>query len=310
VQRARQGSRGLVCAIAAAAAITAQESELQLLRSERLRLQQLIAAKDELLACKDLFRSKCDELKRSQQSSASERSKRLRASCAESSPLAKDDVLDLVFSFVGTGENLYCSINRRWRGRYLRYCALDRPSGDKKLVTSDAAAFITERRLQLAIDCGFSISTYKFTDWKRALLVSKHSLEPQQVMTLCRQHGVQWSEHLAHMAARAGNLRFLQWLRSSVCRWFDHEMLGNASEGGCVDMFVYLQCMLRATTWDDKSKTTMLSYTGWFGHAAAAEWLLAHGAAWPRSFFITVIGSDREAMTNWTQTWTVPQVQW
>jgi hypothetical protein len=285
-------------------AITAVEFELQLLRSERLRLQQLIAAKDELLACKDaLFRSKCDELKRSQQSTASERSKRLRASCAESSPLAKDDVLDLVFSFVGTGENLYCSINRRWRGRYLRYCALDRSSAEhKKLKTNDAAAFMTERRLQLAIDCGFSISTYKFSDWKRALLVSKHSLEPQQVMALCRKHGVQWSEHLTHMAARAGNLRFLQWLRSSGCRWLEHAMLANASEGGCVDMFVY--------SWDDKSKTTMLSYTGWFGHAAAAEWLLTRGAAWPKSFCFSVIGSDRKAMTTWMQTWTVPQVQW
>jgi hypothetical protein len=36
-------------------AITAEEFELQLLRSERLRLQQLIAAKDELLVCKALY---------------------------------------------------------------------------------------------------------------------------------------------------------------------------------------------------------------------------------------------------------------
>jgi hypothetical protein len=248
-------------------------------------------------------------VQRCQQSSALERSKRLRATRSSESPLAKDEILDSVFSFVGTGGHLYCSINRRWRGRYVRHCALDSSAGDKKLVTSDAAAFMTERRLQLTIDCGFSISTYKISDWKRGLLISKDSLEPQQVMALCRKHGVQWSEHLTHMALRAGNLRFLQWLHSKGCRWLEHAMLANASQGGCVDMFVYLQRTLRAATWDDKSKSLMLSYSGWFGHPAAAEWLLAHGAAWPKSFFIDVVGSDRSFYITWKQTWTVPQAQ-
>jgi hypothetical protein len=39
--------------------------------------------------------------------------------CVCTSPLDKDDVLDIVLSFVGRGEHLYVAgVNRRWRGKY------------------------------------------------------------------------------------------------------------------------------------------------------------------------------------------------
>jgi hypothetical protein len=87
-------------------------------------------------------------------SAAAECSKRQRLLHDSSeSPLDQDEVLDLVFWFVGGGEHLYVSaVSRRWKGRYLGHCVKNSTStlGSKtegKFATRHRSVLMTESRL-------------------------------------------------------------------------------------------------------------------------------------------------------------------
>jgi hypothetical protein len=117
------------------AALLAENSQLQ--KQLTAAIEQASDLKDKLLACKDQLLAAKDEnmglriklLKYccinggdgavdSQQCLTSSRSVQIAA------PLDKDEVLDNVFGYVGGGDHLYVGgVSRRWRGRYMQFCA-------------------------------------------------------------------------------------------------------------------------------------------------------------------------------------------
>jgi hypothetical protein len=73
----------------------------------------------------------------------------------------------------------------------MQYRALNSSSDDdKKFVTRQRNVLMSASRLQLAISSGCKVSGWTFEGWLHAEFVCKDSLEPQQVMTLLRVHGV------------------------------------------------------------------------------------------------------------------------
>jgi hypothetical protein len=300
-----------------------QTAQMDALRAENARLQELVsvkdqllmskdqllsskeaqlATKDELLAAKDqlLLASKeaaartAEELQQYQSSDhhSDERVKRpprlqssCSCSCEKTSPLDKDEVLDQVFSFVGGGDHLYAAaVSRRWRGRYLLYCGLTGTSKyNKKLVTTHRSAVLTESRLQIALASGVSAEKWDMSNPAYAELICKRSTEPQKVMALLRLHGVLWAGTLCTYAAFHGKLLLLQWLHISSCPWEQTNVLYSASRSGNVAMLEWL-LTVTTTPWAGSVKQGMLALATWFNKLAVAQWLRAHGAAWPTKF--------------------------
>jgi hypothetical protein len=217
--------------------------------------------------------------------------------------LDRDDVLSYVFSFVGGGDHLYISgVSRRWRGRYLQYCAQTSTSQlDGKLMTRHRSVVMTESRLQLALSSGLTKTSWTFSERSRAELICKHSLEPEKVMTLLRVHGVPWSTELCRGAALFNKLALLQWLRAHSCPWEEKWALLNASVNGSVTM---LEWLLTVTApWSSKPKQDMLHSAASYNGLAVTQWLVAHGADWPESF--SVVGAQTVH-----KCWSIPAVAW
>jgi hypothetical protein len=231
-------------------------SKVEMIASKNAQL----SSKDEVTACKEALLSRsAKELQQYQNSTASKKSaaagddrpdaeqpcskrQRLHSSSSsnvkEASALDKDEVLDHVYGFVGGGDHLYVGgVSRRWRGRYMQYCAQNCSSDyDKKLVTKQRNVLMSASRLQLALISGLAVANWTFQKWSRAELVCQYSLEPQQVMTLLRVHGVRWSSTLCDVAAKQSKLALLQWLHTSSCPLEVPNVLMTASRGGSVAM--------------------------------------------------------------------------
>jgi hypothetical protein len=297
--------------------------ELEALRADNARLNELLAVKDqltithltgskaELLACKDeLLASRTAELQRCQEllkgkavsvvghASSSKRQRSQDSSSTAESPLDRDDILDYVFSFVGGGDHLYIGgVSRNWRGRYLRHCVQTSKSElDGKLVTRHRSVVTTESRLQLALNCGLTLEDWRFDNVFKARLIYIHSLEPEKVVTLLRVHDVPWSTKLCHGAARYNKLVLLQWLHSHSCPWDERNVLQYASRHGSLAMLEWL--LITTPSWSADFKKVMLAEAGCRNELAVVKWLRARGADWPRTFTMT------------RKCWNVPAVQW
>jgi hypothetical protein len=272
----------------------------------------VIASKAEVIPCKEslLLRS-AEELQQYKESAASRkptaagsdmqhavqpRSKRqrVRSSSAVASPLNKNEVIDQVFSFVGGGDHLYVGgVSRRWRGRYMQYCAKNTSCAyDKKFCTRQRSVLMTARRLLLAISSGLAVADWIFSRWSQAELVCKFSLEPQQVITVLRLHGVPWSTALCDVAAEHNKLSLLQWLHASSCLWADFSLLMRASRGGSVALLKWLLTV--TAPWLADYMKCMLERAGWGDHLAAAKWLRTQDVDWPSRFVgvYSYAGSD------------------
>eukprot|EP00953_Heterococcus_sp_UTEX-ZZ885_P003347 2338-Heterococcus_DN1.PRE.2 len=214
------------------------------------------------------------------------------------SPLDKDEVLDQIFGFVGGGDHLYVGgVSRRWGGRYMQYCAQNSsPSYNEKCVTRQRSLLMSESRLQLAIRSGCEVSRLTFEGWLHAEFVCKDSLEPQQVLTILRLHGVPWSSTLCAVAARYCKLSLLQWLHASSCPWHKAGVLRHASRGGSVAVLEWLQTV--TAPWSVDLKNSMLDRAAWNNHLAAAKWLLAQGAVCGQRHFLWAISSG-SGWLNW-----------
>jgi hypothetical protein len=222
------------------------------------------------------------------------------------SPLDKDEILDHILGFVGGGDHLYIGgVSRRWRGRYMQYCAQNSSSDyDTKFVTRHRSVLMSASRLQLAINNSLKESSWTFDKWSHAELMCKHSLEPQQVMTLLRLHGVPWSTKLCDVAIRYCKLSLLQWLHANSCPWHELDVLMRASRVGCLEV---LEWLLAVTPhWSADVRNNMLNRAGWSDSPAAVKWLVAQGAEWPEAF----IGSYVYHGTTIHQCWSLSAVQW
>jgi hypothetical protein len=155
------------------AAMESQSEDLSRLRAEAASLKQLLTSKDvqmasaaaskaASLACKDeLLASRTAELQRCREKLVQHRAAGFDAAAGDSgkrqrldyrspaeSPLERDDILDYVFSLVGGGDHLYTGgVCRRWRGRYMQYCAKHKSKHKKKFVTRQRSLLMTESRL-------------------------------------------------------------------------------------------------------------------------------------------------------------------
>jgi hypothetical protein len=249
---------------------------------------EIIASKVEVIACNEALLSRtAEELQQYKGSASASKpaaaaatdekhdaeqpcSKRQRVHNSSSSssfeiasPLDRDEILDHIFGYVGGGDHLYVGgVNRHWRGRYMQYCAQNsRSAYAKKFCTRHRSVLMSASRLQLAIKGGLAVARWTFRKWSRAELVCKHSLEPQQVMTILRVHGVHWCTSLSAAAAFDSKLSLLQWLHSISCPWQHDKVLRSASRGGSVAM---LECLLTMTApWSADLKTEMLERAGW-----------------------------------------------
>eukprot|EP00953_Heterococcus_sp_UTEX-ZZ885_P034768 17986-Heterococcus_DN1.PRE.1 len=145
----------------------------------------------------------------------------------------EDDVLRLVFSFVGCDQYLYLCINRRWKDAYTRvYCeaaaateekadmdnwywALDdrgeacylphRPS-KATTATSYASAFASLSRLQMACAFDLQLST------NAALPKAAGTSADKQTLLWAKQNGLPWVSAVCEGAALEGRLDMLYWL--------------------------------------------------------------------------------------------------
>jgi hypothetical protein len=275
----------------------------QLLISKDAQLaskDEVIASKVEVIACKEAVLSRtAEELQQYKSSAASSKPvaaggdridaeqpcrKRQRVHNSSSSfevasPLDKDEILDHVFRYVGGGDHLYVGgVSRRWRGRYMQYCAeVSSSKRVKKLLTGQRNVLISASRLQLALSSGLAVAGWTFDPWScDAELECTRSLEPQQVLTL------------------------LQWLHSSSCPWGENSVLMNASRGGSVAMLEWLQTV--TAPWSADSKTRMLTRAASTSSLAAAKWLRAQGAEWP--------SKSGKSEGHRSPRWSLAAVQW
>eukprot|EP00953_Heterococcus_sp_UTEX-ZZ885_P003354 2338-Heterococcus_DN1.PRE.9 len=245
----------------------------------------LLALKDEVMVLKSKLLEQCSMNK--DDAAPSQRKRQCVAgssSIGVSAVLDKDEILDQILSHVGGGDHLYVAgVNRRWRGRYMQYCAQSTSSEQyKKFVTRYRNTIITESRLLHAKLNGFRITDLVITQDKYADLVCRHSLEPEQVITILRLHGVLWDNVICRDAAFYGRLGLLQWLRRSDCQWDVHDVLFNASRCGSVPMLQWLVGVTKP--WPESTKAEMLVNAASCDKLAAAQWLRARGAAWPDAF--------------------------
>jgi hypothetical protein len=225
----------------------------------------------------------------------------------QSSPLDKDELLDEIFGYVGRGDHLFVAgVSRRWRGRYLQYCA-DRstPEHDLKFVTRYRGAIISESRLQHAKHRGLRIADIDVTQQKYATLICRYSLEPQQVLTVLRLHGLPWNTVICRTAAFYGKLDLLQWLHSNDCPWVLAAVLSNACRNAHMATLQWLATVTEP--WSDSTKSEMLKSAASCNHLALAKWVKAKGAAWPKNFSSNY--TSETAITS-KQSWSVSAVQW
>jgi hypothetical protein len=107
--------------------------------------------------------------------------------------LARNEVLDTVFSFVGIGEyQCVAGVCRNWRGRFKSFCNKTPTRWSKRILsphTSYSSIEATAARLQLTLDNGPTIDRSDI-NWHCSIV--NHSLEPVQVWHLARLHGMQW----------------------------------------------------------------------------------------------------------------------
>jgi arginine repressor len=288
---------------------------------------EIITLKDEVIACKEAVLSRTiEELQQLKSVSSSKpaaaadnehdtqqpNSKRQRmcdfssgsssssSSFEVASPLDKDEILDHVIGYVGGGDHLYIGgVNRKWRGRYMQYCAQNSSSKyDKKFVTRQLSMTMLASRLQLAVSSGCKVSRWTFEKWSHAELVRKYSIEPQQVLTVLRLHGVPWSTTLCEVAAFNCKLSLLQWLHASSCSWKEPAVFAQASRGGSVAMLEWLLTVTAPRSGD--LKNMMLTRAGWSNNLEAAKWLLAQGAEWPEAFTGDYISSGATVQQCWS----------
>jgi hypothetical protein len=314
--------------------------ELSRLRAERTSLLQLVAVKDQLLAskdaqlstvvaCKDEVIASKDELLACRAAelqhckaellqsrpaiseplaAAADSSKLqcLRSSSKAAAPLERDDLLDCVFSYVGGGDHLYTGgVCRRWRGRYIQYCVQEDSAGiNGKLLTRRSFVLVTESRLRLALSSGLAVTGWSLDTLQKSKMICKLSLEPEKVMALLRVHGVPWSADLCTGAAYFNKLVLLQWLHSHSCPWDVRFVLHYASTSGGVAMLDWLLTV--TDPWSYDTKRGMLHAAGCYSNMPTAQWVRAHGAVWPKSFWTTVLRGNKTFRASWS----VSVVKW
>jgi hypothetical protein len=220
--------------------------------------------------------------------------------------LERDDMLDLVFDYVGAGEYYYVAgVSRRWRGRYLKLCYNAAANKEAhKLCTSYSSALVTANRLQLALRAGLKMAQLReYEDFSHDVVYS--SLEPIAVLTLAKTYDMPWPVELCTDAAYSEDVELLKWLHERQCPWNESAVLAETARNDAVEMLKWLQSVTEP--WSQAVKDSILWDAGWLDALDAVKWLTAAGAQWPSSFYGT--GTD-DYGTVVNTCWSARCVQW
>jgi hypothetical protein len=158
---------------------------------------------------------------------------RPRLSHPDENSLSNNEVLDIVFSFVGRGDYYYIAgVCRNWRGRYMKLCHASAEKSKhmtkRKLRTSCHSFLETAARLQLALDNGLTIAKLNDAATSTADAIVYSSLEPIAVLSLARVHGLVWQDALTEAAASAQHYELLEWLFKCGCSWDEETVIDDA----------------------------------------------------------------------------------
>eukprot|EP00953_Heterococcus_sp_UTEX-ZZ885_P008676 5175-Heterococcus_DN1.PRE.5 len=177
--------------------------------------------------------------------------------------LARNEVIDTVFSFVGIGEYYYVAdVCRNWRGRYLTLCHNTLNRWTKKAFppyTSCSSIVMTAARLQVALDNGLTVAQLQAADH---LILSdaivNNSLEPMEAITLARLYGLAWNTSLTEYAACFKKYELLKWLRKCGCPWDLEDIITNAHDNAELKDFKDLRAI--TGPWPVATLTNMTNF--------------------------------------------------
>jgi hypothetical protein len=203
--------------------------------------------------------------------------------------LARDEVLDLVFSFVGIGDYYYVAgVCRNWRGRYMTLChnkAVTTAKTDThKFHTLHSNTVMTESRLQLALDNGLTIERLRIGSSPLADSIIVRSLEPMKVLTLARLYGIAWNDVLTQRAAETRQYELLKWLLKYGCPCDLDEVLDALRNNDNDDLEHMKQLRAIAGPWPSVQVNIMMRRAGRQDELDTAKWCHEQGAVWPDSF--------------------------
>jgi hypothetical protein len=213
-----------------------------------------------------------------------------RVSDDETPILARNEVLDTVFSFVGIGDYYYVAcVCRNWRGRYMTFCHKTPERWTQKArppYTSCSSIVMTAARLQLALDNGLTVAQLQAADHLALSdAIVNNSLEPVEAITLARLYGLAWNTSLTEYAACFKKYELLKWLLKCGCPKDVEAIIEDVRE---MDYLKHTQQLYAITNpWPAEQMSDMMSNAGSYSDLDTVKWWRAQGAAWPTSFYNT-----------------------
>eukprot|EP00953_Heterococcus_sp_UTEX-ZZ885_P034106 17689-Heterococcus_DN1.PRE.1 len=232
------------------------------------------------------------------------------------SPLDKDDVLDVVFNYVGLGDFLYTgAVCRRWRGRCIKLCYEKAAKGQtEKLRSSYRSTLVTAARLQLALDSGLKMTKLQQHKYMFAVSVTKHSLDPICVLSLAKLYDMAWCTEQTSAAADMNTPQLLQWLHKCQCPWNVESVTATAVFSDNVEMLEFISSAdgvgwanLKATM----KLTDLLWCAGRLQTLRAADWLHADGVQWPNNLYNIVCHKYTLSVNTYlSHCWPLRTVKW
>jgi hypothetical protein len=202
--------------------------------------------------------------------------------------LARNEVLDTVFSFVGIGDYYYVAgVCRSWRGRYITLCKQAAKKRQRKLHTLHMNTVVTASRLQVALDSGLTIQKLQqnVSDYSLEDAIIEQSLEPIAVLTLARVYGLQWTAKLPNLAAEYKQYDLLIWLVKCGCTLDLQQIMDFASEDDELEHMKRLHAITGPWRVHEETCTLMMNYAGLIGSINTLQWWRDLGVAWPTSFY-------------------------
>jgi hypothetical protein len=220
--------------------------------------------------------------------------------------LARDEILDTIFQFVGVGDYYYVAgVCRNWRGRYMTLCRNTlhwRTKIARPRYTSCMSIVATAARLQIALDNGLTIEKLAQVGYRLASSIVATSLEPKQVLMLARLYGMQWTNDLTGLAAFYAKYELLKWLHSCGCPWdlegIIDDMLDNLFE---TDDLEHIEQLYSITCpWPADRFTDVLLQAARYNSLDTVKWCREQRAEWP----------ERSRYATEGEIWSLRCVEW
>jgi hypothetical protein len=163
--------------------------------------------------------------------------RRKRAAPSSSTPLCNDLFMEMVLSYVGSGQGLYVSaVSRSWRTKYRALCSASASSQQQSCgqhvhsgsCTSYSAVFSSKSRIQLALVHGLQLDADNHKLQRAA--------ESADLVTLqaARALGLSMTSEVAHAAAAASSWAKLRWCIEQNCPLSDDVSAAVAAAGCAV----------------------------------------------------------------------------